>query len=269
MPSTGGHAFVPPRWDHGRDEADGQKGGYAPTDYLVIEINFSRLESERFLSRISTFGAAPVQPVGHSPDPFFEIGTIVYPFFLTLGHELIHVLHFLDNPRVFRDNLTSELDITFWSLYGGDSDRSIALWKNLEEQITVIGTPAGVRGEEISEASLLVEFEITPRYAYQPSDRPFYEYPGIIERVFGRFPDCVALRKEEWQFDAVTALTSPLNPADLKRVNEAIYSSAREAARGLVDVGAPATERQEERRRALLERLAARRKPGPQAEKKE
>ena len=79
-------------------------------------------------------------------------------------------------------NLTSELDITFWDLYGGDNDRSMALWKNLEEQITVIGTPKGDAREEISEAALLVEFGISPRYAYQGKDSPFMSILLLLKK---------------------------------------------------------------------------------------
>lgn len=270
VPSTGGHAFSPPQWDHDFiDESCGQKGRYLPTPSFIIEINFSLLSREEFLSRISTFGLNPLESVGHSCKPFFEIGTIVYPFFLTLGHELIHLLHFLDDSRRFRMNLTSELDITFWDLYGGDNDRSMALWKNLEEQITVIGTPKGDAREEISEAALLVEFGISPRYAYQGKDSPFYEHPSLIEKIFKRFTNDQELTRERWEFDREKAVTSRLNPADLKKDNAELYKAP---AGEPLAADIRSSETQEARRRAVLEKLAARqalRKEEAAAKKKE
>ena len=72
VPSTGGHAFSPPQWDHDFiDESCGQKEDTSLLLLLLLRLIFP-FYLEEFLSRISTFGLNPLESVGHSCKPFLK-----------------------------------------------------------------------------------------------------------------------------------------------------------------------------------------------------
>ena len=252
---SGGHAFCPPRI--------GSPEGYP----LCVEIDFSKINPGSPFSCVGCLGPA-AKEVGSTT--VFEVGSMIYPFHITLGHELIHLLHYLEDARAYLER-KAIFDASLWpDIFKGRQNitRGDVLWQNLEEQKTVIGEQTSTLelDGEVSEGSLLLAERRAPRYAYHQHDDFFYERPEhVISFFYGRMRDLdrhwSSLTRDRWQFDSAKALTSRLNPDSFKEAHRSDYERvlvAREV--GLVVLGGdlrgtlpPGLQERLERRKALLE----------------
>lgn len=245
-----GHAFCPPRI------------GSPEGSPLCVEIDFGKISPGSPFSCVGCLGPA-AQADG--PMTVFEVGSMIYPFHITLGHELIHLLHYLEDASLYllRKNRFSDI---LWPILFNKREgfkREEILWQNLEEQRTVIGSQSNPLDpdREISEATLLLAEERSPRYAYHQHDDFFYERSEHIIEIFHRRGDGISgvwagLTREDWRFDSTKALTSRLNSDFFKQAHREDYDRAE----SILDVGdiCPGGELRSTLPRALQEKLARR-----------
>ena len=252
---SGGHAFCPPRI------------GSPEGSPLFVDINFTKSNPGSPFSCIGCLGPA-AKEVGSTT--VFEVGSMIYPFHITLGHELIHLLHYLEDAGAYLER-KAIFDASLWpDIFKGRQDitRGDVLWQNLEEQNTVIGgqTSSLELDGEVSEGGLLLAERIAPRYAYHQHDDFFYERPELVMSFFyGRMRNLdrhwSSLTRDRWQFDSAKALTSRLNPDSFKEAHRSDYERVLVASEaGLVALGGdlrgtlpPELKERLERRKALLE----------------
>ncbi len=190
-----------------------------------LEINIEKIQDMLAAGDYEVFaeslGCEVEKDVNENLEKFYECGKTLYPFYFVLGHELIHVLHFLNKPEKYVKILT-KVDNRLWRIYEEqDNSRRNALWRSLEEQRAVIGFPRVNLLDGISEMTLLLSQNRRPRYAYQGSTAHFYERSSIIRQVL--------LNDESWiemlnnleimkniEFDQGTALNSLYNPEEIR-----------------------------------------------------
>ena len=247
---SGGHAFCPPRV------------GSPEGSPLCVEIDFSKINPGLPFSCVGCLGLSSQED---GPMTVFEVGSMIYPFHITLGHELIHLLHYLEDAPLYllRKNRFSDV---LWPVLFNEGDnfkREEILWQNLEEQRTVIGSQSNPLDpdREISEATLLLAERRSPRYAYHQHDDFFYERSEHIVEIFYRRSDGISgfwagLTREGWRFDSTKALTSRLNSDFFKQFHRADY----ERVESILDVGdiCSGGEARSALPRALQEKLARR-----------
>lgn len=100
----------------------------------------------------------------------FRCGSGQVPRFLVIAHELLHYLHFLENPIQYKLDRTNTDKSYHPSIKNLNRD---VRWRISEEERTLIGRfdfP-----DDISEFSLRFKEELPIRYAYQGKDQHFYE----------------------------------------------------------------------------------------------
>jgi len=227
---------------------------------LSLGINFTELTKSKQVnennskSHISTLGTQRLKGSHHS---FYKVGRMSYPFHITIGHELIHLLHYLENPDEY-NKFNTRFDDRLWKVYGNESNsRAPNLWRCLEEQRTVIGSQGKHISEEITEFSLLAAEKYAPRYAYQTLGDDFYEESSIVQEMFitrlKEDKELAKFKRENWQFDKEKAGKSRLNPQAFKddfkeRFIEAEKENMNETAKML-------GEESEEEKKERLERL--------------
>ena len=145
------------------------------TDPLILTLNFQSIDfryidsgKERFwFTRAPCLGAQ-----AGKKSKAFPIGSSEVPFYIVLGHELIHIKHFLEDEKTYKE-YSARFDNTLWPIPSvGDKQRAEWIWHDLEEQRTVIGTPDS---GEICEWTLRLAAGIAPRYAYQGAEDYFLE----------------------------------------------------------------------------------------------
>jgi hypothetical protein len=209
-----GHAFMPPK----SDEAE---------QILHLQINFEKISKSNPNVSVGGIGGEVIKESGR----FYEIGSMLYPFYFVLGHELIHALHFLEDAGQYHDALDGFRKIKVWKLYHNEPNpmRMEYMWNNFEEQRTVIGLPRDDIMEGLSEITLLLAQKRVPRYAYHPSDNHFYEKDDVIHQIFRYHEAYLAdlipgidssLIRESWFFDENKAITSNLTPAYLRMIDQ-------------------------------------------------
>ncbi len=193
-------------------------------DPLVVKLNYNNLSG----ARVGTIGKLIRMENGRE---CYQIGSMHEPFHIILGHELIHLLHYLE---LGREHYKVRLERPGINIHknGLYSLRIIDIWKNLEERKTVIGEPP-FNHHQITENNLLREERRLPRYAYQSAGENFYEKKEVIESFY---PDerLKYLRAENWEFDPDTAKES-------RKSQEArcIVSDQTSAAAGNLNVVSP------------------------------
>lgn len=185
-------------------------------EYTLFNSKKNHLEiSHKFLSEPSFVGCIGKNStflVNTEQKNGIEIGQARNPSHITLGHELIHFLHFLEDPIRYR---TDQLQYTAqWGQLMKGQIHNV-LWNNDEEQRTVISNPDEIMnaikiGAPIfSETQLRLEQNHAPRYAYQEATRHFYEDPEIIDYIFHFLIETknnnehfrTQLIREDWSFN--------------------------------------------------------------------
>lgn len=108
----------------------------------------------------------------------FRCGSGQVPRFLVIAHELLHYLHFLENPIQYKLDRTNTDKSYHHDIEHLDRDFR---WRISEEERTLIGR-AGFPGD-ISELSLRVKETLPIRYAYQGREQHFYEKTCDLKNI--------------------------------------------------------------------------------------
>ncbi|MBY0461745.1 MAG: hypothetical protein K2Q34_00995 [Alphaproteobacteria bacterium] len=159
---------------------------------------------------------------------FFEISKCRNPSSVTIGHELLHAINYLNDETSYKVRLrTEQLPLiskrTRIIDYGRRRPSCVAidsyLWENDEEQMTVWGDP---EKPEFSEAQLRLDHTLSPRYPYN-GETDFYESADVIipllERHLGHrwkvrlnsvFKGC------PWKFVQEEAMDSRYNSVNMR-----------------------------------------------------
>lgn len=188
----------------------------------------------------------------------FEIGTSKTPFLYGIAHELIHAKHYLQEPELYKTMIRT-FNFSLWDIYN-DNDRGESLWKNLEEQRTVIGYDC----DGISELTLRLSQSLGIRYAYQASDEHFYEDATIIKYIhdFYKINEDIynILKRDNWNFDVEKALVCDLNTKNFKGANEDGYKKKRETNSQLISIDFNQSADKQKKFEEMRKRLEARKK---------
>ncbi len=189
----GGHSFSPSRSD---------------AVLAYVDVDFSKAMECPFSSIGCVVDVFSFE--GSDVHDFYGVGECLSPFHITLGHELTHFLHFLQDPSEYRRNI-GLYSLSCATLYE-EAGRTSKLWHREEEFRTVVGQLGVPILDDFSEASLLVAEGRMPRYAYQ-SGQNFYESPDIIQQIFSNriAGDILSLVREKPCFSAEEAKVSSLN----------------------------------------------------------
>lgn len=157
----------------------------------------------------------------------WPIGSIPEPYYLVVAHELIHSLHYLTNPGIFKQQKLSEP--IHWQKYYKNSGNSHTrqcssiyryrfLFCNAEEERTVLcwfNPNNQLEDDGISESRIMIEAWFYPRYAYQENDRSFYECAEILQNIFKFFNFNAGNRYAE-AFNNDTVIDPHLNVFEVK-----------------------------------------------------
>ena len=169
----------------------------------------------------------------HVVKEFFEIGKCKNPPSITLGHELIHAVHYLENKQTYLMRKTTAQLSWITKRTRQVSCESTArpmrveidscLWDNDEEHITVWGTE---ERPTFSELQLRLDHTLSPRYPYK-NDACFYEDSAVIIRLLtAHLGDRWNVRlnsifkSQPWDFNQEEALESRFNSVDLSQYEE-------------------------------------------------
>lgn len=160
-----------------------------------IEVNFPQLQHIKTpcIGQKTTLNPLSTNPTKNLD--VYEIGVCMDFPENVIGHELLHMLHFLKNKTEYLDFIKEDPSNRFW-INGKDPEIERRLWRTTEEKRTVLGDPREANPYYL----LFSEFEtraawvddsmnLPPRYAYQASDQCFYEEASIIEELL----------KEHWK----------------------------------------------------------------------
>lgn len=163
---------------------------------------------------------------------FFEIGKCKNPASITIGHELIHAIHYLENKSDFFMRQTSaKLPWTrkrIRSINCEGRQRRISidecLWNNDEEQITVWGNPN--EKSSFSELKLRLDHTLSPRYPYK-NEAYFYESADVIMPLLSYYLGDnwmlrlnSVFRSQPWDFEPELARGSEYNNEDMSQYEE-------------------------------------------------
>lgn len=189
----------------------------------------------------------------------FQIGTTSTPFLYGIAHELIHAKHYLQDENTCK-HYTKRYDASNspWAKLYDDDERAEHLWRNLEEQRTVIGPDC----DEISELTLRLRQGLGIRYAYQASDEHFYEDASIIKNIYEHYKidnDLhSSLKKNDWKFKNEQALVSSLNTKNFKGKNEEGYKKNLEINSKVINISFDEDAKSEELKKRKREELEKR-----------
>ena len=188
-----------------------------------------------------------------SEDEFIPIGESIVPFHIVLGHELLHVKHYLEDKQQY-DIDSASVNNSYWPIYYEIGHRLGNLWHDLEEQRTVIGRRDS---PETCELTLRVQDKIAPRYAYQDLKDHFYEDKSTIENILSvyKINHSNDLARDSWAFDKEIASKSRLNSGIYKKGNAHLYEEKVEELKNEVKMF---SEDQLSKQEAMLKKLAER-----------
>ncbi len=196
----------------------------------------------------------------------YKIGSSDNPICVTVGHELIHAIHSLEDKSMETfgedykmNNCLGAENTRFWPLLESEYRSGWnALCVRLEEQRTVLGTaiPAKnpITGEfpsrdEFSEFWLRLASRLFPRYVYQDASRHFLENADCVDFIMQRL---IGINWED-------RILAHCNRSD---ISYDFQPSAPEAASGTLAASntseAQRTQVQIARSQAFAQRLAAR-----------
>ena len=188
-----------------------------------------------------------------SEDEFIPIGESIVPFHIVLGHELLHVKHYLEDKQQY-DIDSASVNNSYWPIYYEIGHRLGNLWHDLEEQRTVIGR---MGSPETCELTLRVQDKIAPRYAYQDLKDHFYEDKSTIKNILSvyKINHSNDLARDSWAFDKEIASKSRLNSGIYKKGNAHLYEEKVEELKNEVKMF---SEDQLSKQEAMLKKLAER-----------
>jgi len=188
-----------------------------------------------------------------SKDEFIPIGESIVPFHIVLGHELLHIKHYLKDKMQY-DLDSASVNNSYWPIYYETGHRLGNLWHDLEEQRTVIGRKDS---PETCELTLRVQDKIAPRYAYQDLKDHFYEDKSIIENILSVYDakDPNGFIRDGWGFNKELALKSRLNSEIYKKENAHLYEEKVEELKNEVKI---LSKDQLSKQEAMLKKLAER-----------
>lgn len=187
------------------------------------------------------------------------------PPHITLGHELIHVIHILEDKEGY-DSRKRKIDTSIWpsaefhNIRKGEGSRCEKIWMNLEEQVTTLGK----FDTDLSEFWLRIAAGRLPRYPYHenPAINPFLESEPIIQAIMLRLigDDWEKLLQEFQSVPGLDAITETEKFVDSK------YSIWRSVPSGpqeelLVNMLPDSSQQHRKRSQAFAERLAKRQRP--------
>jgi hypothetical protein len=189
-----------------------------------------------------------------SEDEFIPIGESTVPFHIVLGHELLHVKHYLEDKKQY-DIDSARMKNYYWPIYDMDY-RLENLWHDQEEQRTVIGR---MDSPETCELILRMQDKIAPRYAYQDSKDHFYEDKSIIGQILSVYKpnNSNDLTRDSWAFNKEIASKSRLNSEIYKKMNANLYEEKVEELKNEVKMF---NEDQLSKQKAMLKKLEERAK---------
>jgi hypothetical protein len=191
---------------------------------------------------------------------FVSIGQSDIPFFIALGHELLHVKHFFEDEEKYTLD-SARIDNTYWPVYDDKGYRLGNIWHDLEEQRTVIGK---MNISEICELTLRKDENIAPRYAYQDFKDHFYEDRELMLNILKRYD--IDLEKNndftryEWLFDEAIAKSSRLNSLTYQEKYAELYEKQKEEKLASETMNESEADKLKKRQKEMQERLEARRK---------
>ena len=211
-------------------EIAGLKTGQSLLDQLEAKMRANKLKIVRgdhllfskdtlFLGPVSGRVGCPcrVEAMEH---PVWTVGSIEEPYYIAVAHELIHCLHRCESKEKYLRQL--QQDACHWQDFFQVCDqekcKDIRRYKRLcfsaEEERTILGG-FDVDGQRnlISEAQLMVEAGLYPRYVYQDHDRHFYECYTILNAILKTF-ESSSSQEEFWSCHRAATLCTP------KRANE-------------------------------------------------
>lgn len=151
-----------------------------------LECNILSL-SEKFFYEKNFVGCIDTRSFFDSNEKEAKVGQASNPAYITLGHELIHFFHYLEDPTGYKKNLI-KYTAEPWNGLMPVRDHE-KLWNNDEEQRTVLSTIDEIYKSKLedkavfSENQLRIEAGHAPRYAYHDFTRHFYEDPKIINFI--------------------------------------------------------------------------------------
>ena len=188
-----------------------------------------------------------------SENGFISIGESAVPFHIVLGHELLHVTHYLENKKQY-DYDSATINNTYWPIYDKIGYRLGNLWQDLEEQRTVIGR---MNNPETCELTLRMQYGFAPRYAYQSLKKHFYEDVDIINPILQVYnlTNLHALKRDGWLFNEEVALKSSLNSGIYKEKYSTLYEEKVEELKNEVKM---LSKNQLSKQEAMLKKLAER-----------
>lgn len=263
------------------------------TDEYVMEINLTQLRR----SRVGCILPAREESERTRHARVYPVGADDNPGFIVLGHELCHALHFMDfngafphhpsasrcgeafmgkdgpGSRTAYEKRRAAVDSTLWP--NALPKRDPFIWKDSEEQVTVLGMPLpGYCVPQLSEFFLRLAAGRLPRYAYQRAESCFFEDAETVERLMytllgERWMDILRSlpHAKDARFDDAVALDSPYSPwytppsgggvALVMDGDEALKITPQKAAA------------MEAKRKALAEKMAARSPASGKKEKKD
>lgn len=209
------------------------QGSLAPYPTLTLHVNIPKLKNT-FISCIGPLKYFRHKETGEEK-AFFEIGKCKNPSSITLGHELIHAIHYLEDHTRYRTlitteemkrtgNRTREVVCARRDGSSGIISRSIdqCLWNSDEEQITVLGEPERLW---LSETQLRLDHALSPRYPYK-TDAYFYEDATLIAKLLHEhvgdawYIRLTSIFKTGWEFNQEEAITSHYNSVDMSQYDE-------------------------------------------------
>jgi len=225
---------------------------------FIIELALKSLEENNYIynDQICCLGH---ESENSSYQSYFEIGSSETPFYITLGHELIHLKHYLEDPELYK-NCLRIMDFSFWDIYSSQ-ERGLKIWTKLEEQRTVIGPDKN----DICELTLRISGKLMPRYAYQESSQNFYEERNIIYSILNKHNlNLGSLTCMKWQFDSSIACISSYNSDSFKSLYAQGYikdaKSVLDAVTAEKNKFEAEQKKLEKRKEAMMKKLADRKK---------
>ena len=192
---------------------------------FVIGLNLSELDTNKKLK-------TPCLGKYVSDEEFISIGSSCVPFYIVLGHEFLHVLHYLVDPITYlkdsRD-CSSQYWPIYYALYKKEDVEEVEkhierIWKDAEEQKTIIGESTS--NFFPCEFTLRVQSLIMPRYAYQSAHDNFLEDRGVIDTILlhHEVDPKNLLLPEDFSFNEEIAVGSYLNSLKYKKCYSKFYN---------------------------------------------
>jgi len=113
----------------------------------------------------------------------YKCGSAKFPNWLIVAHELIHYMHWLEDPLMYFTTTRSMAGVALDHGRFDDKKEGQTFFWRWSESAEELRTVIGLYSEDVSELSFREEWDLQPRYAYQGKEHHFMEDISYLDSM--------------------------------------------------------------------------------------